>query len=176
VHPAPASGGRRLALALPFTGATLLLVVAGVLQVVLWNPLAKVPGLTLAEIHAAMAAADESSSPVPPLVWAVLWAAVAVVFLILCAVPALVGWLPVRRIIVLGLVLVGAAASCHWIAAFGMGMSLADAFATSGGDAAPGGAIIAVLGQAALVAALFVGLIPRRNRSRTGHSESARIS
>jgi hypothetical protein len=172
-HPQSVSG--RLALALPFTVITWFLVVAGVLQIVLWNPLAKIPGLTLPEIHRAMAAADESSSSAMPLAWAVFWVAVAVSLPILCAVPNLRRFLPARRIIVLGLVLVGAAASCHWVASFGMGMSLADAFGTSGGDAAPGGAIIALVGQAALVAALFLGLAPRREPSGIRELDAARF-
>ena len=157
----PFSPLHRVALALPFVALTLIVVTAGSLQIVVWNPLAKVPGLSLDEIHAAMAAAQESSSPIPVLVWAVFWVAVAVVLVVASAIPRLAALLPSRRIVVLGLVLVGAAASFHWMAAFGMGMSLADTFATSGGDAAPGGAIIALVGQAALVAALFVGLVPR---------------
>ncbi|WP_166783852.1 hypothetical protein [Cryobacterium sp. Hz9] len=41
-------------------------------------------------------------------------------------------------------------------------MSLADTFMTSGGDAAISGPAIAIAGQMALVAALLIGLTPRR--------------
>lgn len=151
----------RVGLSLPFVAVTVLIVVVGVLQILVWNPLAKVPGRGLDEIYAAMAAANESSSPVAALLWAGFWLAAAVTLAVLCALPRLVALLPSRRIVVLGLVLVGATASLHWTAGFGMGMALADTFATSGGDAAPAGAIIALVGQAALVSALRVGLVQR---------------
>jgi hypothetical protein len=49
------------------------------------------------------------------------------------------------------------------MAGFSMGMSLADTFATSGGDAAVTGPLIALAGQACVVAALFLALVsPRR--------------
>jgi hypothetical protein len=68
-----------------------------------------------------------------------------------------------RRIAAVGLVLLGATSGFHWFAGFTMGMSLADAFGTSGGDAAWTGPLVAVTGQLALVAALFVALVPRRS-------------
>jgi len=151
----------RVGLSLPFLALTVLIVVAGALQILVWNPLAKVPGRGLDEIYAAMAAADESSSPLPVLIWACFSLAAAVVLSILCAVPMLAALLPSRRIVVLGLALVGGTAAVHSMASFGMGMALADTFVTTGGDASPGGAIIAIVGQVAVVAALRVGLVER---------------
>jgi len=49
-----------------------------------------------------------------------------------------------------------------------MGMSLADTFGTSGGDAEVTGSLIALIGQAALVAALFVGLVPQSVSGEAG--------
>ena len=47
---------------------------------------------------------------------------------------------------------------------FGMGMGMADAFMTSGGDAAVSGPVLAAIGGVAFVAALLVGLLPGRIR------------
>gem|GEM_PF-3797926 len=71
-------------------------------------------------------------------------------------------------LVVVGLILVGVTASFHWIAGFTMGMSLADTFGTSGGDAEVTGSLIALIGQAALVAALFVGLVPQSVSGEAG--------
>lgn len=151
---------RRALLALPFTVLTLVIVAAGVLHITVWNPLARVPGLSLDEIYSAMASANES--PVAGFIvgWAIFWAAASLVLLVLACIPWLSSFLTVRRIIVSGLLLVGATAGFTWLAGFNMGMSLADTFMTSGGDAALSGPAISLVGQIALVAALFFGLAP----------------
>ena len=161
------SGRRRLGLALPFTVLTLLIVAAGVMHILVWNPLARVPGVSLTEIYAEMSAANELSFAASyGLVWAVFWGAAALMLPILGSIGRLAGFLTARRIVVLGLFLVGATGACHWLAGFSMGMSLADTFMTSGGDAAPSGPVIALIGQAALIAAILVGLPPRRNAAK----------
>lgn len=69
--------------------------------------------------------------------------------------------------------MVGLTAATHWMAGFNMGMSLADTFMTSGGDAAVSGPVIAIVGQTALIAALLVGLAPHRvNLARASQSAS----
>ena len=81
---------------------------------------------------------------------------------VLCLVPRLDRVLSTRRILVIGLLVVGGTVFFQWVAGFGMGMSMADTFMTSGGDAAPTGAVLTIFGQVALVAALLVGLRPHR--------------
>lgn len=156
------SGRSRVLVVLPFTVLALLIVVAGVLHISVWNPLAKVPGLSLDEIYSAMSAAGEAPLNIFLMVWAIFWGAVAVTLPILCGIRGVAWFFTARRIIVVGLLLVGTTASFHWFAGFNMGMSLADTFMTSGGDAAISGPVIAIVGQTALVAALLIGLAPHR--------------
>lgn len=153
----------RVLMALPFTVLALLIVVAGVLHIFVWNPLAKVPGQSLDEIYSAMSAAGEAPLNVFLMVWAIFWGTVAVTLPILCGIRGIAWSFTARQIVVVGLLLVGATASFHWFAGFNMGMSLADTFMTSGGDAAISGPAIAIAAQMALVAALLIGLAPHRH-------------
>ena len=156
------SGRSRVLVSLPFTLLALLIVVVGVLHISVWNPLAKAPGLSLDEIYSAMSAAGEAPLNIFLMVWAIFWGAMAVTLPILCGIRGVAWFFTARRIIVVGLLLVGTTASFHWFAGFNMGMSLADTFMTSGGDAAISGPAIAIAGQTALVAALLIGLPPHR--------------
>ncbi|TFC94093.1 MULTISPECIES: hypothetical protein [Cryobacterium] len=158
----PLSRWSRVLVALPFTALALLIVAAGVLHISVWNPLAKVPGLNLDEIYSAMSAAGESPMSTFLMAWAIFWGAVALTLPILCGSRGIAWFFTYRRIIVVGLLTVGATASFHWFAGFNMGMSLADTFMTGGGDAAISGPAIGVVGQTALVVALLIGLPPHR--------------
>lgn len=162
----------RVLLTLPFTALALLIVAAGVLHISVWNPLAKVPGLSLDEIYSAMSAANESPLAMFVIVWALFWGTAALALPILGSIPRLASFLTPRRIVVMGLLLGGTTASFQWFAGFNMGMSLADTFMTSGGDAAMSGPVIGIVGQAALIAALLIGLTPRRQAAEavTAHS------
>lgn len=155
---------RRVVLALIFTLLTLAVVATGVLHITVWNPLAKVPGLSLDEIFAAMAAANESPFVFCVAGWAIFWGVAAVIFVILAGLPPLRTFFTARRIVVTGLLLVGVTTGFLFWAGFNMGMSLADTFRTSGGDAAISDPVLAILGQLVLVAALLIGLPPRRHR------------
>ncbi len=154
-------GWRRGLLALPFALTTIAIVVVGVLHIFVWNPLARIPGLSLDEIYGAMAAANETAVDAQALGWAFFWGVAALAFVVLASIPRMYPVLTARRIVVVGFLLVGVTASLHWLAGFSMGMSLADTFMTSGGDAAVSGPLIALIGLAAMVAALFIGLVPR---------------
>ncbi|CAN5515366.1 hypothetical protein BH10ACT7_BH10ACT7_07350 [soil metagenome] len=164
----PERRSRRVLLALVFTFLTLAGVTAGVLHITVWNPLAKMPGMTLDEIYAAMDAANQGTGAHLIVAWAVFWSLAAITLPILCLVPRLDRLLSSRRILVIGLLVVGGTVFFQWFAGFGMGMSMADTFMTSGGDAAPTGAVLTILGQVALVAALLVGLRPHRLVTRAG--------
>lgn len=169
-HPrtTPGSTLRRLAISVPFTVITLIIVSAGTLDIFVWNPQARLPGLSLDEIYASMAAAGETPLAGFVFVWAIAWAAAATTLPVLAGLTRRASFLTPRRIAVAGLLLVGTAASCHALAGFNMGMSLADTFATSLGDSASSGLVIAVAGQAALIFALLLGLVPRRHISDSG--------
>jgi len=137
-------------------------VLIGVLDILWWNPVAKMPGMGLAEIHAAMETAGESPGTFFVWVWAGTAVAAAMAFLVACTLPRLAGFLTLRRIYVIGLLLLGCASSSHFLVGFGMGMgmALAGTFDISGGEAAVGGLALSIAGQLAWVAALFVALKP----------------
>lgn len=161
-HAQPDRRSRRVLLALVFTILTLAGVTVGVLHITVWNPLAKMPGMTLDEIYAAMEAANQGTGASLIVAWAAFWSLAAIALPVLCLVPRLDRVLSTRRILVIGLLVVGGTVFFQWVAGFGMGMSMADTFMTSGGDAAPTGAVLTIFGQVALVAALLVGLRPHR--------------
>lgn len=167
-HARPEPRSRRVLLALIFTVLTLAGVAVGVLHITVWNPLAKMPGMTLDEIYAAMDAANQGTGAILIVAWAGFWSLAAIALPILCLVPRLDRLLSTRRIVVIGLLVVGGTVFFQWFAGFSMGMSMADTFMTSGGDAAPTGAVLTILGQVALVAALLVGLRPHRLVTQSG--------
>ncbi len=157
--------GTAVAAALAVSGTATL----GALHVLVWNPLAKVPGNSLAGLYAVMTARGESPAwPAATVgVWASGWLALSLVFLAVAVVGrrGVLSRLDPRRIARTALVAVAGIGLSTWSAGFGMGMSIADAFATSGGDAAVTGPLLSVIGVAAGIAAA-VRIIPAHpNRS-----------
>jgi hypothetical protein len=154
---------RRIRIAGVFAAVNLVVIAAGALHILVWNPLARVPGLELGELYTQMYALGEGAGAVAFVaVWAVFWAIATIAYVVGSALPAYRPFFTGRRIAAFGLVLISATCLFSWFAGFNMSMSLADAFATSGGDAAWSGPLIALTGQAAMIAALFVVLAPRR--------------
>jgi len=172
---APLRAGSRVGIALASAGAILAVVVGGLLHIFVWNPLARMPGMTLDEIYAGLAAARELPSPVIPVAWAGFWTLFALTLLVLAAVPprAIRRFLTARRLAGAGLLGVALAAGGVWIAGFGMGMGMADAFMTSGGDAAGSGLVLMVIAIGYAIAAVLVGLLPTRIRPVTVDEQQA---
>ena len=133
--------------------------VAGALQVLVWNPLAAVPGATLAEIHALLDRANESLAAPAVLIWAATGVLLAAAVLIAGLKHSISG----RAAAGLYLLLLVLAAPSHWMASFPAGMGLADAFAISGGDHAPWGKVLYAVSALSLVAVFVV--IVRGNRT-----------
>lgn len=106
----------------------------GAMQILVWNPVAAVPGMGIEEIKAAMSAANEPLRETSVYVWAVAGPlmALAVGIYGTLKVPDL-PWTIARWFLVI-LVL---GTPSYFFASFNPGMSIADAFATSGGDHAP---------------------------------------
>ncbi|WP_168627459.1 MULTISPECIES: hypothetical protein [unclassified Cryobacterium] len=157
----PSSLAGRMLMATPFALATFAVVVIGHQHITVWNPLAKVPSLTLDQIYAEMRAAGEgSTSGVMVNGWAALCLFAALALLVACGLPRFAHALDRRRIAVIGLFIVGFAAIFSVTASFGMGMSLADTFATSGADAIATGQAITILGRLAICAAMLVAFLP----------------
>ncbi|UVJ39476.1 hypothetical protein [Arthrobacter sp. CJ23] len=135
--------------------------VAGAFQILVWNPLAAVPGATLEEIHAEMARANETLAA--PLV--LTWAVVGVVLAASVVLAALAGSTTrVKTVVVLELLILVLGAPSHWFAAFPAGMGIADAFLIGGGDYAPWGGLLYAVSLAALFALVVIALAGRRRR------------
>lgn len=106
----------------------------GTLQILVWNPMAAVPGMSLQEIKIAMSSANEQLVEAPVYMWALVGPLLALVVGAFAIVkyPDL-PWTVTRfflTIVMLGM-------PTYFFASFSPGMSIADAFATSGGDHAP---------------------------------------
>ena len=159
--PAPA---RRRIVAIVAGGvlATITVGALGVAHILVWNPLAKVPGRTLEQIYAEMAAAGEGTGWPFVAIWCACWFAGCVVLVVSAIRSRRAGTLRVRRALAASLMLVGLTVVTSWFAGFGMGMGLADTFMTSGYDAAISGPILIMVGQVAIIGAILVAVPPRR--------------
>ncbi len=157
----------RAALATAMAGTVVVAAYAALaaVQMLVLNPLAAVPGRTLSQIHAEMAAAGESPGTAGVLV--VLGVGVAL---------AVAGVVVVRRgaaataTVAIGyLVLLALGAPAYFLASFGPGVSLADTYFISGGDHAPWAKPLYAVSLVALVAIAFltVGRLARRTAPTT---------
>lgn len=177
VIPVAARGGRaarlgtRLALAGAFGTVTLVLAAVSVLHIAVWNPLARVPGRNLDQIYAALAEAGEATTLSVMLgAQVALTLVAALLLLVLVLVPRrrpVIG--TTRAIVAAGFLLFTGATLVGFGSAFSMGMGLADTFATSGGDAAVSGPLLAIFGQLSLVVALLATTV----RSPAGASSAS---
>lgn len=162
----PLGRGPAVLLALTSSLAILATLAGTLLHVFVWNPLARVPGMTLDEIYAALAAAGELPSSQFPVVWAGL-CCLAAIALVVCAAlpqPRVRRLMTARRLAGVGLAGVAVVAGGSWFVGFGMGMGMADTFVTTGADAAASGPAFTVIGIVFAMAALLVGLLPSRIR------------
>ena len=105
----------------------------GAVQILVLNPLAAAPGLTLQQMHLEMSAAGESLNA--PSVIAILGLGVALALFV--AVGCLLGRVQPTRAAAAFLLLLMLGVPAYFVASFGPGMSLADAFGISGADASP---------------------------------------
>ena len=119
-----------------FVGTALVVAyaVVGSLQVLVWNPLAAVPGATLSKIHVELDRVGQSFSPAPVILWAVLGVAAAASLAVSALRPD--GFALSHLAFGYSLLLVGGAPSFFFVA-FSPGMQLADGFGISGGDHSP---------------------------------------
>lgn len=154
--------------AIALVGTTLVVLYAAfaALQILVLNPLAAVPGRSLAEIQADMAAAGEPTGAVPAFIVLGIGVALALAFLVVVfwrgeARPgaALLGYA----------LLLACGAPAYFFASFGAGMSLADTYGISGGDHAPWAKVLYVVSAAALV----VGAVSAARGTRRRGLEAA---
>jgi hypothetical protein len=134
----------------------------GAMHILVWNPLSKVPGLSLDQIHDRMRLAGEGELAGKFVAdWAVFWGVFSLAYLLVYVLPITVGFLTTKQMAALGLVMVGLTSLGSWWAGFNMGMSLADTFLTeSGGRAAISGPLILLFGVLSLAAAAWVAVRP----------------
>ncbi|MCU1425107.1 MAG: hypothetical protein JWM51_1398 [Microbacteriaceae bacterium] len=159
-----ASRRQRLPVAAAGFGLLAAVVTLGAVDLVVWNPQAKVPGLELATIYGLMVERDGFDIRINLIAvsgWAVLWLAAGGLVATVACVGRMSPLTP-RRLAIVLLGLVGAAVFFRSFAGFGVGMSLADTFAIGGGDGSLVSAILPYFGQFALAgAAVALGWAPR---------------
>ena len=144
-----------------------------VVHILVWNPLSKVPGLALPELYSQMA--DRGEPAGSAVTWAIVWGANWVPLGLLFLATAIFGnrgllrRLDARRIARAALVALVGIGFTQWVAGFSMGMSVADAFAVSGGDSAPSGLLLTAAATAAgVIVALRV--LPPSSAARPTHA------
>jgi hypothetical protein len=128
----------------------------GALQILVLNPMAAAPDLTLAEIQAAVAEAGESLPPFPVIVFVslgILLAALVMLYAIAAPVPR------PGVVAVMVLVIVALGAPAYFAASFPAGMALADTFMISGGDHSRWSALLFLTSATALVCAIALAIV-----------------
>ncbi|WHE35737.1 hypothetical protein [Microbacterium sp. BDGP8] len=144
------------------------LLVLGALDLLVWNPLAKVPGYELDAIYAAMIAADgfdPAFAAGAVAVWVGVWL-VAAAGVTVGSLTRGGAWLTPRRLGILYLSIIGAALFLRLFAGFSIGMSIADTFATSGGDVSALSQAFHLIGPLSFAAALLLfGWAPAGRRT-----------
>ncbi|GAA2031603.1 hypothetical protein GCM10009819_14390 [Agromyces tropicus] len=132
-------------------------IVLGTLHLLVWNPMAKVPHLALPQLYEALIDRQGVLDGGP-----VAWALGATLATVAGGIAAIGG---ARRGVVTphdtvtgGLLLIHATTFFLWWAGFGLGLTIADAFAVSGGDASPVGSLLALVGAGCLAAAILMQL------------------
>lgn len=123
------------------------------LQILVWNPLAAVPGATLDEIHEGLARRNESISLVAVLTWSSIGTLLALVVVLLTATRVISR---LRTVLILQLLILVLGAPIYFFASFSAGMALADAFFISGGDYTPWGGLLGLVSAAALIGTLLL--------------------
>lgn len=166
------AGTLRTAWSVPLAVLIMITLIIDALHARVWNPLAKVPGHSLDEIYAGLAAVGEASAALPFLVlWAFFWTPPALLFPLLCRAARLTP----RITAVLGLLMLGCVTFTGIYPAAAVSVGIADTFGTDGGDAPiPSSGFLQVVGQLAFAAALIIALVPGRAAERLSVA-SARI-
>lgn len=156
------SGPRSALVALGMLPLIAAVAALGVLHITVWNPLAKLPGMSLDEIYAGLAVAGELPSPVFIGMWAggAVLAGVGVLLFAALPIARFRAARSPRRVFVMGLAVIAGTALSVWVAGFGMGMGIADAFGTSGGDAASTGLVSILVGLLAGIPAVLLASVP----------------
>ncbi|MCC3298987.1 hypothetical protein [Arthrobacter caoxuetaonis] len=124
----------------------------GALQITVWNPMAAVPGMSLQEIKTAMSSVNEPLVETPVYAWALAGPVLALTVGTFSIVkfPDL-PWTITRYFLIL--IMLGT--PTYYFVSFSPGMSLADAFSTTGGDHSPWSRILYGMSILALILLLL---------------------
>lgn len=154
---------RRLLSGLIGTAILLVIVALGTADLLVWNPLAMVPGRSLADIYTGIGP-GLTGDLVYIVGWAVVWGVLAWTPIVLTRPRASVAanLVGAHTITVATLLLAGATIFFKFWAGFGIGMDIADGFGVSGGDASITAGLLDLLGTLALVGAVLLTVPPRR--------------
>lgn len=146
--------------------ATVAYASVALLQILVWNPEAAVPGSAAADVWRAVGEANQG----PPNAFVVgviaMGPLLAVVLLVVYTVTGSGFWNTVAGY--LGLLVAGLPG--YFVASFGPGMGLADTYGISGGDFAPGGEVLFIVSTMSVIGlvAIFVGAAVRGRLGRIG--------
>lgn len=142
--------------------AVVLYAVLGAVQILVLNPLAAVPGKSLAEIRAGMSEAGEAFDT--GMVFAIFGLGILIALGV--AVLAIKDAAPARLTVLLYCAVLVMGAPAYFIASFGPGMSLADTYPISGADYSPWAMPLFVTSLLALGVAIILAVTfawsPRR--------------
>lgn len=136
--------------------------------------MAKVPGVGIDAIYREMIAADgfvPEAAGSAVAVWGIVWFLAATAVTVWASTTA-GAWLTPRRLGILYLGIIGVALFLRLFAGFGIGMSIADTFATSGGDVSALSQVFHLVGPVAFAtAALLFGWAPSPKSDALGAPE-----
>ncbi|WP_401000403.1 hypothetical protein [Agromyces sp. GXQ0307] len=137
--------------------AELAVITLGMLHLLVWNPMATVPQLSLAQIYGILV---ERFGVIDggPFVWAFGAALATAAGSIVAILGSRRGVVTTHDVVTVGLLLIHATTFFLWWAGFGLGLHLADAFAAVGGDVSSVGSLLALVGASCLAAAILLQL------------------
>lgn len=127
-----------------------------------WNPLAKAPGLTLAEIYRQMKVANEFSAGVIITTGVIALIPLAAVPFVHMACRHIPSYSPLRALGLCATFVWMSLTIIWWGWGFHMGMGLADTFGTHGGDEAPGASIMPLVTTGFFILGLAGLVTPRQ--------------
>lgn len=135
-------------------------------QILVLNPLAAAPGLSLEQIRTEMTSANEDPAPVR----SVVILGVGVVLAVGVAVVSIVARAPavVPAMAFLALLMFGAVG--YFVASFSSGMALADTFGISGADSSPWARPLYAVSVLAALSIIVVGIAAARRGSAAAAS------
>ncbi|MGR2752393.1 hypothetical protein [Agromyces arachidis] len=153
------------------SAANLVVIVLGLLHLLLWNPVARVEALDIAQIYLVLADAPGGVDGGPA-----AWAAIAALATVVGAAAALVGLrggtVNAHFVVTCGLLLIHATSFFLWWAGIGIDEELAATFGGPIGDASPVGSLLALVGAGCFAAAILMQLLPAAKENEVADDDA----